>query len=202
MYLSKYKHLLITLVLIGLGSALASYEYIVFFSQVKEENESTTATSSSRLVITPKTELIIREIYSLCQKYGLECGTKKRIEGSVRTRFNNLTEKELKKEYPEAGGWNISWQKSQVVLEQVREGLCPEHSSRWHLSYNDAKEKIAVYLGPSALGRESETIMVTDINLDSLPADLRNKITEGLMEFFDWEELIATLDSLTEYNSQ
>lgn len=200
MYLSKYKHLFITLFLIAVGSALATYQYIIYLSEEETKEQEPTALSLSSMVITPKTEIIIKEKHALCQKYGLVCGAEQKIEGTVRAKYNNLTQDALKKKHPEVAGWHVYWQKNQVVLEQILEGICPEHSNCWHLSDDNIGEKLAVYLGPSAVGREGEIIMVTDIYLDNLPADLQKKIREGVIEFFDWEELIAMLDSLAEYN--
>lgn len=200
--LSKYKHLVLSLIIICFGTAITSCEYLHYIARKSEELKKTMKTETAQLegVITPATQVVIREKFALCEEYHLPCLWEHIPTGLVRTGFNKLTEEKLRSQYAEEDGWRVIWQKDKVILQLNQEGLCPEHSKQWHLLSDASGKKVAVYAGPAEVGRGcGDPAKVTEIYLDKLPANLQQKIRAGSWEFLSWEELIATLDSLGEY---
>lgn len=203
MFLRRYKHLLVSLVLICFGSAITSCEYLNYLARKNEQSKNLGSTETAtplQQVITPSTQVIIREKYVLCSAYRLSCLWEHLPTGMVRAGFNQLTEAQLREKYAEEDGWRIIWEKKRVVLELQQEGLCPEHSKQWHFFSDERGEKVLVYPGPAEVGRAGgEPARVTGILLARLPEGLQQKIQCGTWEFFSWEEVIVTLDSLAEY---
>lgn len=200
--LGKYKHLLVSLVIICFGTAITSCEYLQYLARKTDKLNTAinTDTALSERVITPATQVLIREKYALCEAYHLSCLWEHIPTGLVRTGFNQLTEEKLRSKYTEEDGWKVIWQKNRVILELHQEGLCPEHSAQWHLLSDASGEKVAVYAGPAEVGQAcGEPAKITEIFLNKLPVNLQQKIFAGSWEFLSWEEVIATLDSLGEY---
>lgn len=202
MFLRRYKHLLVFLVLICFGSAITSCEYLHYLERKKQESNNLGATETVTALqqITPSTQVIIREKYALCTAHRLSCLWEHLPTGMVRAGFNQLTEEQLREKYAEDDGWRIVWQKNRVILELQQQGFCPEHSKQWHLLSDEQGERVLVYPGPAEAGRAGEaSARVTEILIERLPEKFQQKIHSGTWEFFSWEEVIATLDSLAEY---
>ncbi|MGI6533526.1 MAG: hypothetical protein ACOX23_02735 [Peptococcia bacterium] len=201
-FLSRYKHLSLLLVLLAIGCAIGTCTYWQYFAGTggqAEKERSALTESGAEQVITPETKLLLRENYALCLAHNLACGRERVPTGMVRDGFNQLTIRQLRKKYKAEAGWKVYWQKDKVVLELCREGLCPEHRKYWHLQSDDSGKWVAVYPGPAKVGRSGGAVKVTEIHLHQLPPDLQQEIVNGAWEFLSWEEVIATLDSLGEY---
>ncbi|MDD2401864.1 MAG: hypothetical protein PHI90_00020 [Clostridia bacterium] len=205
MVFNKYKHIFILLTLIAFGSAVLTYEYMYYISSKGENSDGATIGSfnkAEKKIITDKTNVFIRDSYILCKKYELGCCKKYKIEDTTRTKLINFTEKELINKYPEIAGWKVDWQENNIILERTLEGLCQEHNNCWHLSIDKTGKKVVVYQGPSAVGWEGGIKLLTEIGINKLPETISQKIIEGSLEYYNWNELVATLDSLDEYNIQ
>ncbi|MCR4442071.1 MAG: hypothetical protein QHH10_07340 [Peptococcaceae bacterium] len=194
----QYKHLYFWLFLAAGLSFFAFYRYMTALPQEDKGRGQVAALPVRSNVIGPGTAVYIKDEYSLCRKFELSCGDESLLEGAARAELNNLSEDELKIKYPQEAGWEVSWQGSKVVLRQIKPGLCPLHRKRWHLAPDGTGEKIAVYLGPSRVGTEGGIVQETGIRIVDLPAELQEKIKNSAFEFIDWDELVATLDSLDE----
>ncbi len=201
MRISKYKYLYLFFLLLSFVSAFGAYCYTSLLTDSGEKpEEALVIPPIKEQVIQPGTAVYFREQYSLCAKYDLGCHSEKLVDVTLRNEFNNLTYTELETKYPEAAGWKIKWEQNKVIIERTQPGLCPEHKERWHLEPDETGEKVAVYVGPIEVGKEGGLVHKTDIMLSSLPLEIQDKIRSGKLEFVDWEELIATLDSLDEYS--
>lgn len=201
MRISKYRYLYLSLFLVSLVSALVAYYYTTLLPGSGEKpEEAVVIPPIKQQVIHAGTSVYLREQYALCSKYNLGCDTEKLIDGAARNEFNNMTYTELEAKYPESANWKIKWELNKIVIEKIQPGLCPEHKERWHLEPDETGEKVAAYVGPVEVGKEGGLVHKTDIMLSSLPLEIQDKIRAGKLEFINWEELIATLDSLDEYN--
>ncbi len=175
--------------------------YLWTAPDAQEGSPRTASGTSPQRIVEKGTEVYLKETYALCKKSGFSCGTETLLTGTERKELNNLAESEIISRYPPDQGWTVAWQGTRLYLEKIKEGLCPEHQKRWHLGLNAAGDKVAVYLGPSAVGMEGGIVRETDLLVASLPEDIRQRIREQNIEFLDWEELIATLDSLSEFTA-
>ena len=200
MRINKYRYLYLSLILVSLISAFVAYCYTVLLPETGRKQEAVLIPPVIQQVIHAGTAVYLREQYALCAKYNLGCDTIKLIDGAARNELNNMTNMDLEVKYPESANWRIKWEQNKVVIEKVQPGLCPDHKERWHIEPDEKGEKIAVYIGPVEVGKEGGLAHKTDIMLNRLPLEIQDKIRAGKMEFINWEELIATLDSLDEYN--
>jgi len=180
-------------------SFIAVYERVVTLpSKGHDSGRAATIITAGSNVIGPGTAVYIKDEYTLCRKYGLPCGDEALLDGAARDQLNNLSEDELRGRYPQQAGWEISWERNKVVIRQIKPGLCPLHSKRWHLAPDATGDNIAVYLGPAKVGREGGVVKETGIRIADLPVDLRERVRNNDFEFIDWDDLVATLDSLDE----
>lgn len=164
-----------------------------------DNNQEVNSLSSLQQKITPETRVYLLEGYEICEKYQIGCSNKIVLEGRARSSLNGLTLKKLINLYPEDAGWKISWDKQEVIISRLQQGMCPEHQQRWHLEVDETGEKVAIYIGPPQVGKEGGLVRVTNIEITNLPKELQERIVDGVIEFLTWEELIGTLDSLAEY---
>lgn len=193
---SRPKNLFSLIMLISLAVCIAVFLWTNFSG---DRPPQTTINSPPQKIVEEKTKVYIRENYSLCSQIGYSCKLDTQLTGNERKQLDNLAESEILKKYPPEAGWTVSWQGSSLYLAKDKPGLCPEHQKRWHLGLDSTEKKIAVYLGPAAVGNEGGLVRETDLLVDLLPADLQQRVRERTIEFLSWEELIATLDSLAEY---
>ena len=198
MFLLRYRHIFTWLVIAALISFLAVYIYMLRLPEGMKKAENVFDSQVINKIVGQETEVVLREWYAICQKYQLSCSNEKRLEGAEREELNNLTEAELQVKFPEAAGWKIIWEEKRITLEHAEAGLCPEHQKRWHLLADETGQKVAIFLGPQEIGKDGGLVNITDIDINGLPFNLQEKIKKGSMEFLDWDDLIATLDSLAE----
>lgn len=198
MSFSRTRSIYLWLVVLGLLSFLAVYAYMSI-PPAGPEKSAQKVEASAVAVVRPEFRVMVEEKYLLCQKYALQCSYANVLTGAARDELNNLTPTELQEKFPETAGWSVRWENNRIVLEQSRPGLCPGHKKRWHLAADEKTETIQVYLGPAVTGTDSEMVKATEIKLNSLPPDIQNKIRSSSLEFLDWEDLVAALDSLAEF---
>jgi len=196
--LQRYRHIFIWMLLVAFISFVAVYIYMIRLPGDLKNAENVFVTPVMNKVIGPEVKITMREWYAICQKYRFSCGEEKTLEGTARAELNNLTEAELQTRFPESAGWKIIWEEKRLIIEHTEAGLCPEHQKRWHLLADETGQKVAIFLGPGEIGKEGGLVRVTDIKINGLPANLQEKIKNGSLEFLDWDDLIATLDSLAE----
>jgi hypothetical protein len=148
--------------------------------------------------ISEETEVIYLEKYSLCRKYDLKCpDIKLEMDENQRAELNGLTFEKLQNKLT-AENKTAERKNNTVTILTWKDGLCAEHKKIWHLGANNANEYVTVYYGPSKVKSEGGVYMVTEIPITQLPQEYQEKIIDHSMEFIDEEELIATLDSLSE----
>lgn len=197
--MKKYKHIFLWMILASFVSFLSVYHYMSVLTEDSNPQEKTVIVPPVQQRIEANTKVYLRERYELCRQFKLDCGNESLLKGTARADLNNLTKKELDNKYPPEAGWQVIWQGHKVVFEKTEEGLCPEHKNRWHLALDETGEWIAIYYGPSEIGIAGGLIKRTEIRAEDLPGEIQDRIINGNMEFLNWEDLIATLDSLEEY---
>ncbi|MDK2823836.1 MAG: hypothetical protein PWQ67_2355 [Clostridia bacterium] len=149
--------------------------------------------------VTTETKVVLKEEYKVCQKYNLPCtGEEKLLTGSAREQLNGLTIEEISKKYAQEN--KIVRRENDIVnIITLFEGLCSQHKKIWHLGLNNSGDYIAVYYGPGDVQNEGGIYKVTEIPINNLPLDYQEKIKTYKLEFYQEEELIATLDSISEF---
>lgn len=196
-YIYKYRHLLMWFVFVFLLGFCTVYHYTASLPEETTPQDQAVETVLQKEV-TSETRVYLRELYALCQKYSLACYNETLLEGAARLAMNGLALNDLMEKYPEEAGWEVIWGDRRLSLQQKLPGLCPRHKERWHLAADDTGEKVAVYLGPPQVGLEGGVVRVTEIRIDRLTVELQEKIAGRYFEFITWDDLIATLDSLSE----
>jgi len=197
MSIFRYKNILNLILLVSFTAFLGVYLYMT--PPEPEKPPQTTIVQPPRKMVDTQTNVYLVENYNLCSKLGLACRNETLLAGNARQDLTNKLESELAAIYPTQAGWTITWQGTSLYLEQSLPGLCPEHKKRWHLGLSPGGDKVAVYLGPAAVGIEGGLVKETDLKVGMLPADTQQRVVDRAFEFLDWEDLIATLDSLEEY---
>ncbi len=198
MFLKQYKHLYIWFVMVAFLSFFTVYIYMSVTAGDKEENIEQTVVTEMKKSILPEMKVYLREQYEICKEHGLSCWEDTLLQGAARRELDNLSESEVLARYPEAAGWKVLWQKDSLVLVRIKTGLCPLHQKMWHLEVDEDGRYIEIYSGPSAVGKDGGLYRQTGIEIAKLPAEIQNKIREGLFEFISWDELVAILDSFSE----
>ncbi len=194
---TKYKHTTVLLILFGFLSFIIFYRYMTLLPKDMDVPEEALVIPVQQIIL-PDYRVDVLEKYSQCEKYQLNCRYETTLEGAARTELNNQNAADLSEKYPASAGWQIDWQNKRVVLEHLQPGLCPVHKKTWHLGEDDKGERVAIYLGPAVASQDAMMIKETDLELKALPIAVREKITQRAIEFNDWDDLIATLDSFAE----
>lgn len=102
---------------------------------------------------------------------------------------------DLKKEYKEENGFNISYQENTLTIKQKVDDWCLVDKEKCRLK--EYKGRIAVYQGPNS--EEDILIRVTEIEFASLPDQVSAAIRNGEYEFENMERLNDALENLDEY---
>ncbi len=138
------------------------------------------------------------EEYSVCAQHGLSCQPIV-LQGdeATETMLRDLPLSQLAERYmlPE---WRISEMEETVTICRNREGMCPEHKQMYHLGLNENGQYMAVYYGPSAVGSDGGTFLVTEVPVDRLSPQQRSELEDGSYEYSSQDELIAMLDNFSE----
>lgn len=200
MWFKRYIHILTLLIIFSFLSFLSVYHYMTTLPDEPEEKHGEAVlTPSINKLVSADTRIYVIERYEICDKYINTCNYEIFLEGAARKELNNLSEAELAVRYPQSSGWNIIWEGQRLNLEHSNPGLCSEHSKRWHIQPTDDGHNIAVYLGPTEVGIEGGLVQATNLEITRMPSEIQKRIREGSLQFLDWEDVIATLDSFAEY---
>lgn len=109
--------------------------------------------------------------------------------------FTDANLAELQAKYPASDGWKTKSSNGLLIFQMDLEGMCPEDAAKRHLGV--AGEYLAIFKGPVGLNGGLEK--VTNIKVNSLPDEWREKVHRGLLDFASEAELLEALDSLDEY---
>lgn len=200
MWFKRYKHILTLMIIFSFLSFLSVYHYMTTLPNEPGDKEGEAViTPVINKVVNSDTLIYVIESYEVCHKYISTCNYENLLDGAARKELNDLSEAELAARYPVTSGWNIIWEGQKLNLVHSNPGLCPEHSKRWHLLAAEDGVNIAVYLGPTEVGIEGGIAQTTNLEISKMPAEVQNRIREGTLQFLDWEDVIATLDSFAEY---
>lgn len=152
------------------------------------------------LTIGKDIDIVFQKEYRLCKELNLNC--KPEVDDSLKVdskELNNLTWNKLKKMYPEEKLFRISKDDNKIIVTKLVDGLCPIHKKIYHLGLDKSLNYVAVYYGPSEVRNLAGVYKVTDIPIKSLPLEYQEKIENYSSEFYSEDELVAILDSLTEF---
>jgi len=197
---NKYKYIYLGLFLVFLLSSGLSFYWAVNYQPQNKPKVSVMQDPTKNVYkIAKETKIILQEKYATCQKYGLKCeiNEAEMIE-EERSRLNGLTLEELKKLY-EAENKTVEQDANKIYIISWHNGLCSEHKKIWHLGVNSSGDFVTVYYGPGKVRDEGGIYKVTEIPVAKLPQQYQTKVREYTMEFNQEEELIATLDSFSEF---
>lgn len=200
---NKFKYIYIALFLVFIFSGTLSY---LWMANPKPQNKLQLPTAQepqkeTSLTITNETKVIFQEKYKVCQKYNLGCEpSTKELSLVERKQLNGLTIKELEQLFNKPN-WQVisNLAAKKVTVIQILEGLCPEHKKIWHLGLNNSGDYIAVFYGPSEVKNEGGIYKVTEIPISHLSPVDQEKIRNYEFEFYQEDELVAILDSFSEF---
>ncbi|MGI6361712.1 MAG: BofC C-terminal domain-containing protein [Bacillota bacterium] len=174
------KTILVLLLIIAVTTAILAVN--LFDNNQKKDSNAPVEQDESQY-ITAETPVRQEIYYNNCQHLVVEnkTGDPEFAEKS----FNQL----------QTEGWEVFWGENgqAVVFREITE-FCPQDEEKCYLSV--AEGRIAIFRGP--LGSEQPPLEITDIYLDNLYPEMRDKIIAGI-EFVNMDELIAALESLDEY---
>lgn len=130
----------------------------------KQSNDVSVSANANEAKITPNTKVII-------QKYYKDCGHTKTDEDGLNARMINLTEEELKKEYPNYQVDKFS--KDEVILKRELNSFCGEH-----YLFIEEEGTIAIY----ALDENNNKKLLekTDIAYEYLPETDKLILKDGI----------------------
>lgn len=139
-----------------------------------------------------------KEQYALCAMYQLDCkATPMTVDESVEAQIKQFTLHELAEVYP-LPEWEIKERDTEVTIMHNLEGLCDVHRSIYHLGSNATGQYVAVYYGPSDVGEDAGTFLVTDVPVSRLSTEQKAALSAGEYEYRSQDDLIAMLDNLSE----
>jgi len=198
---NKFKYIYLLLFFIFISSGAISFYWMISSEPQQKPQIPTVQQPEEKIFrINNDTEVIFQEKYKICQKYGLDCAAViKKVSVSERTKLNGLTIEELKQLYAYENYCIEKTEENKVIITQLADGLCPNHKKIWHLGPNNSGDYVAVYYGPSEVKNEGGIFKVTEIPINQLPLEYQEKIKNYKLEFYQEEELIATLDSFSEF---
>ncbi|NMA02306.1 MAG: hypothetical protein GX923_07050 [Clostridia bacterium] len=198
---NKYKYIYMGLLIVFLASGALSF-YLAYKPdpQEKPEMQITKPMENSGFKITEDTQIEYSQDYRVCRKYNLNCGLFPLVvDDGERDQIVNLTVEEIKTIYPEEHWLIETKNQNNLLIIKKNQGLCPNHKKVWHLGENRNKDYIAIYYGPKIVGVDGGIARVTEIPIKNLPTGYQEKIRNHAIEFYQEDEMIATLDSLSEF---
>jgi len=198
---NKYKYIYFGLLLVFLISGGLSFYWAVN-SQPQDKPRISVMQEPTKEIykISKETKVIYQEKYSTCVKYDLNCSVKENeLIGEKRDHLNGLTLEEIKKLYSIEENKTINTDVNAIYIISWKEGICSEHKNILHLGVNDTDNFVTVYYGPGKIKDEGGIYKVTEIPINDLPPQYQDKVKAHTIEFYQEEELIATLDSFSEF---
>lgn len=136
--------------------------------------------------VTAGTKITLQETYSFCQH---SVSTPVEV-GPV---LMGLTLEQLQARYL-ASQIKIDGP-DRITIQQTRIGFCPADAAKRHLGV--VNNQVAIYVGP--IGNDRQLEKITSISVSLLPAELKEQLYQGVLEFANVEELQPALDNLDEY---
>ncbi len=141
-----------------------------------------------RDIVTEDTQIVYEQKYLQCNHSIIsEFKDKEILEGK--------TLDQLKKIFTPANGFNLELENNTLIIKQDIDDWCPEDKNKCRLK--EYQGFVAVYKGPDQNNDVLEK--VTSIHMNSLPAELQEKIRQGEWEFKDSQALNDALENLDEY---
>lgn len=101
--------------------------------------------------------------------------------------------KEISKQFTSEDGYKITMNKNTLNICQSVDDWTSEDKEKCRLKKYQGF--LAIYQGP-----DDRLLRVTEIQFESLPADIKNAIDQGLYEFYDEQTLNDALENLDEYS--
>lgn len=200
MFRSKYKY-----IYLGMFFAFLITASVFFFLTLttnpleKPELRISKPLDNTVIRITDQTEIEFQQEFDLCKKHYLNCeNLPLEIADNEQNQLINLTLEEIKNIYL-TDQWRVVYNQEKLIIIKKNAGLCPCHQSIKHLGPNSNEDFVAIYFGPQIVGVEAGIFEVTEIALKNLPLDYQAKIKNHEIEFYQQDEMIAVLDSLSEY---
>lgn len=197
-YWQKYKYILFALSSVFLVSSLAVFIY-VSKPAAPPQKPIDTVLNHVEKIITEDSVVYLKDFYPVCANYFSDCGTKTIILGDARDNLNGKNIEEIKSQYPNNQGWKVEWDNKDLIIVKINFGLCKDHLKMYHLLPDRNGKYIVIYYGPSKVGKDGGIYKETNLLIQDVPKNYQNAIINGNMEFINEEELIATLDSLSEH---
>ncbi|MBO8159932.1 hypothetical protein [Thermosyntropha sp.] len=170
---------------VGFGYYIA--DFLLDFYDNAGDKKPVVEIADKNNIINEDTQVIYEEVY-------IKCGHVTISEFPERERLNGKSPDEIKKMYPESSGYEVNFQDNTLIIRQSINGWCPAEQEKRRLK--DYRGYVAVYKGPP----EEEVLeKVTNIKIENLPVDERNRIRRGDYEFENENALKDALENFDEY---
>lgn len=202
MFYKDYKYVFFFLVFLLIVSGVISFFWSADVDPQKKINIIEGANfPSSSFIIKNTTKINLQKEFVLCRELNLSCDKiPVTLTKDQRSKLNGLSLEDLGKIYPREKMWSVEkLEDDKIVITNLIDGLCPVHKQIWHLGLDSSLTFVTVYYGPSEAKNLSDIYKVTDIPVVKLPQDFQIKIRDYTLEFNEKEELVAILDSLSEF---
>ncbi|KJS85716.1 MAG: hypothetical protein JM58_07925 [Peptococcaceae bacterium BICA1-8] len=195
----KYKYIYLGLLFIFVLSSGLSFYWVANLQPQNKPKISVLQEPREEIFkVSEETKVILLGKNIVCQKYLLKCVVKEtEMTAEERSGLNGLSLEELQKKYA-IEDKTVEKNKEIINIISWEEGLCSEHKKILHLGDNNNGDYVAIYHGPSEVKNEGGIYKVTEIPIAKLPLQYQEKVRLHAMEFYQEEELIATLDSFSE----
>ncbi|MFZ5943309.1 MAG: hypothetical protein ACOYVD_04320 [Bacillota bacterium] len=195
----RFKYIYACFFFVFILSTAASFYWMVASQPQNKPNPVVQEPKDKVFTISSDTKILVKEQYEICAKYNLnDTNSSTELTGDKKKQLEGLNIDQLKEKY-EQDNIVIEHSKETVTITKTLEGLCPSHRKLWHLGASTNGEYITVYYGPGQVKNEGGIYKITEIPISNLPEDYKEKIRNYKLEFYNEDELIATLDSLSEH---
>lgn len=141
-----------------------------------------------REIVTEDTQVIYEQRYLLCNHVVISSFKDREI-------LEGKSLEQLKKTFTSVNGYNLELENGTLIIFQDIDDFCPEDKKKCRLK--DYQGFVAVYKGANADNDALEK--VTSIRMNSLPAEIQEKIRQGEWEFSDIDAINDALENLDEY---
>ena len=185
----KYKHIIFSFAIATIFSFILVYLGSINFFSGPPVSEATSSNGTGK-VVEDNTMVVIQEKYTLC-------GHLVSADYANDLKLSGLGQEAVEARFSDKKGWNVDWQKTNMlIISRQIEGYCPEDAPKRHLA--DLNGFVAVYRGPSSSDKMIER--VTDIKVENLSEEWREKIKRDELEFGSEKEMLEALDSFDEFS--
>ncbi|MHB1419064.1 MAG: hypothetical protein ACYCX4_05660 [Bacillota bacterium] len=184
----NYRHLIVVFGLISLLSFVTAYKGSYNFLRESAKPEVWKSVAQDQAVA-PGTKVFVQNRYTLCNHLlPVELPSDLNLAG--------MSWEDLKQPFPQNQGWTIEKPaRGTLFLTRQVEGLCPQDNAKRHLGA--VGEYVAEIIGPVGINGGIEK--VTQIKVNTLPAQWKELVKKGTLDFHNEQELLQALDSFDEY---